>query len=208
MQIIKITQSQAVGDNFTIEFDNGVKLKCFTENVAEFCLYTGMELDDETCVRLESAAAMSRTKRRAARIVSYRAVSEGELVRKLSEKGESVENARAAAKRLVDVGAVNDKSYAEDITRHYERMGYGAAKIKYELAKRKIPRELWDDALSTMRDDTEIIDRLLASRLRGTECDKMTLKKASDYLARRGFSWEEIKAAIRRAGEYDLSEDE
>ena len=40
----------------------------------------------------------------------------------------------------------------------------------------------------------------LASRLRGGEDDPKQIKKVSDALCRRGFSWEEIRSGLRRYG--------
>ena len=40
----------------------------------------------------------------------------------------------------------------------------------------------------------------MAARLKGREPDREALKKASDYLARRGFGWQDIAAALRRYG--------
>ena len=38
-------------------------------------------------------------------------------------------------------------------------------------------------------------------KLRGAEPTREALKKVSDYLARRGFGWEEISAALERYAE-------
>ena len=84
------------------------------------------------------------------------------------------------------------------MVRHYSAKGYGVRKLRDELYRRGVPRELWEDALAELEPDTSGIDRLLAQKLRGAEPTRENLKRASDYLARRGFGWEEISAAIER----------
>ena len=71
--------------------------------------------------------------------------------------------------------------------------------MRDELFKRKVPRELWDEALEELPEQDDAVDRLLRSRLRGADPeDRTALKKATDALLRRGFSWEEIKTAVER----------
>ena len=43
-------------------------------------------------------------------------------------------------------------------------------------------------------------DALLRQKLKGAQPDRKELKKASDALARRGFRWQDISAALRRYG--------
>ena len=83
----------------------------------------------------------------------------------------------------------------------YARKGYGKRKIRDELYRRGIPRELWDEALSQIEeeDNTSAIDAFLEKKLKGSH-DPKDVKRASDALARRGFSWSEISDGLRRYG--------
>ena len=69
--------------------------------------------------------------------------------------------------------------------------------MQQELARRGIPKELWDEAMEQMPAQDDTIDRLLQSRLRG-EVDRAALKRASDFLLRKGYGWDEIKSALER----------
>ena len=53
----------------------------------------------------------------------------------------------------------------------------------------------------------DAIDRFLAAKLRGRPADEKTIKKTIDALLRRGFSYGEIREALRRY-EADLEENE
>ena len=69
-----------------------------------------------------------------------------------------------------------------------------------ELRRRGVPREHWDAALQEVEDWEEGMDAFLRKRLGGTAPDPKDLKRASDALARRGYGWGEINAALRRYG--------
>ncbi len=62
------------------------------------------------------------------------------------------------------------------------------------------PPELWDDALSQLPDSADAIDGFLKKKLGGRTPDRATLKKLSDALLRRGFSWNDIRPALNRLG--------
>ena len=66
--------------------------------------------------------------------------------------------------------------------RHYAAKGYGAGRIRSELYRRGIPRELWDDALQELPEQDDQIDALLRRRLRSDTPDRDELRRASDYL--------------------------
>ena len=93
-----------------------------------------------------------RAKARALRLLEKRDYSEAELAAKLVEKGDDPDSARAAAARMAELGFVNDENYAAMVVRHYAAKGYGRARIREELRRRKLPRELWDAALDELED--------------------------------------------------------
>ena len=130
--------------------------------------------------------------------------SEKELRTKLTQKGASEADIEAVVALCLDYGFVNDEEYAGMIARHYAAMGYGPGRVRTELQRRGVPKELWDDALSELPEDTDAIDRLLAARLRGKDAsDRKERDKAAAALFRKGYSWEDIRAALRRYGQDD-----
>lgn len=140
----------------------------------------------------------NKTLQRALKMLERRDYSRGELTEKLMEKGEPAAESEAAAQRLEELGLINDGRYAAIVVRHYAAKGYGLSRIKNELYRRHIDRDLWDEALEELPDQSGRLDSLLRQKLRGQLSDPTQLKKATDALARRGFSWNEIKAAVAR----------
>ena len=140
---------------------------------------------------------LENTKKRALRILAKRSISEKEMLKKLTEKGESQENADETIKWLVEMGYINDFDYATLIVRHYAGKGYGIARIKDELYKKGIPRDYWDEKLADL-DKSELKDtalEFLQKKLRGST-DKNDLRRAQDALVRRGYSYDDAKTAV------------
>ena len=135
-------------------------------------------------------------KKRALRILDKRDVSRKMLIDKLTEKGASEEDAQEVADWLCDIGAVNDARFAELVVRHYALKGYGVRRIREELYRRGIHRDLWEEALSQLPEAEDTVYRLLTNKLRGTEGAPADIQRAQNALLRRGYSWEEIRAAV------------
>lgn len=150
---------------------------------------------------------LERAKARALKLLEGRDYGRAELAAKLVEKGEEPEAAEQAAERMAELGFVNDGNYAGMVVRHYAAKGFGRQRIREELRRRRLPRELWDAALEELPDQTETADRLLETRLRGRAPEGDELRRACAYLLRRGFSWDEVKEAAARLSEgWELDE--
>ncbi len=184
-------------DRYILHFDDAQTLEVSETVVAKVRLLPGRELEEtelET-VKLELGKQSARAK--AAAMIGTRALTEKELKKRLSEKGISEEDAKEASSWLRDIGALDDAEYARSLVHRCAAKGYGEARIKDEFYKRGVPRELWEEALSGYTANEESIDRLLRAKLKNG-ADRKEMKKASDALFRRGFSWDEIREAISR----------
>lgn len=206
-KVLKIELIPGYKNSYRVYFDDDTQIRCFTKNILDFSLEPGKILDDVSYDELKAAVSESLTRERAARLLSQRQMSEKELELNLIKKGEPEEYAQRAVAWLRDLGALDDSAYASSIVRYYAKKGFGMAKIKDELFKRYIPRELWEEALEHMPDCDEAVKRIIASKLKGTKPDRKELKKVSDALYRRGFSWDEIRDAIKRY-EADLDQED
>ena len=185
-----IELKQTAPERFLARFDTGEEVRTTLAVVTDFHLRSGKELTAPELDALRAASERSRCRQRALRIIGARAMSVKELTDRLKEKGESPENAEDAAAWLQEMHLLDDAQYAAK--------GYGAGRIRNELYRRGIPRELWDDALQELPEQDAQIDTLLRRRLRSDTPDRDELRRASDYLYRRGFGRDEIRAAIAR----------
>lgn len=194
----KIEGSQHDRNRCTLCFDDGSRIKSFVSVLADLSLYSGMELSEAELERVRAASSKASARARAMRIISARAVSRDELIDRLTDKGISCETAEDTADYLESIGAINDTEYAGMIVRDYSAKGYGMARIKSELYRRGIDKSMWDNCLEEYPDMDEAIDRLIMSKLGGAAADRKDIKRVTDALYRRGFSWDEIKSGVSR----------
>lgn len=204
MRIERVEPSRHKRGRVLVFLEDGACLKITEQELLDFGLRPGDELDGAALARLKEAAGISDVKVRAADLVGRRAMSRRELERKLQERGASQAEARYAAEWLEAIGAIDDQDYAALLVRHYGQMGYGPARVREKLREKGIPRELWDEALEELGDSAGQIDAFLSGKLHGRVPEEREKKRLSDALARRGFSWGEIRAAwLRRGAETD-----
>ena len=198
MRIKEVKPSQRKKGRFLVILEDGDILRITEEELLRFGLRSGEELGEETLEALRSSAKTSQVKAQAAGMIGRRALSKSELQRRLIRGGAAEADAQAAADWLEDIGAVDDPAYAAAVVRDYGRRGYGPARIREELRRRGVPRELWEVALEELPDNEDILDDLIRKRCRGDLSDPREVKRLSDGLLRRGFSWSQVKEALSR----------
>lgn len=200
MRIEKIERSKHKQEQILVRLEGGDLLRITEDELLHFGLYEGLDISPETVVELQKRAAASETRARAANLIAARPLSRRELEKRLREKGAAEDDAAAAADWLEKLGALDDLAYAKAVVRHYSAAGCGEAKLRDELFRRGVPRELWDEALAAAPDARETISRVLASRLKGRTPDEAERKKLSALLLRRGFAWNDVRAALSALG--------
>ena len=206
MRVERVEASKHKKGRVLVFLGDGACLKITEQELLDFGLRSGDELDEEALKRLKEAAGVSNTRAAAADLIGKRAMSRRDLERKLQEKGASETEARYAAEWLEAIGALNDAEYAAALVRHYSRLGYGPARVREKLYEKGVPRELWEDALEELPADGGQVDAFLRSKLRGRPPDEKEKRRLTNALLRRGFPWGEVKSAWRRLGE-EMQED-
>lgn len=201
LRITEIKQTSA--ERFTLIFSDGRELKTSLGVITDKYLHSEMELTDEEYEEIYAASTLSLAKSRALKIINARPMSRKEMRDRLIEKGESPDNAELCADWLCEMGLINDESYAGSVVRHYAAKGYGVTRIRQELRRHGVPNELWDSALEQMPEQDDKIERFIRARLTDAD-DRAQIKKISDALYRRGYSWDEIKRAINKVKSEDF----
>lgn len=209
MRITKLTPSKKVRDRYCLDLEDGSSVTVNVNLIADHSLYTGRDLTDEELDALRNDADRAQLRARALRITGTRAMSRRELTDRLAEKGADEPDAEETADWLEKLGVLNDEEYAKMTARHYASRGYGEGRVRDELYRRGVPKELWEDALAEMEVPEEKIDRLIESRLRGS-ADEKAVQKVTAMLLRRGFKWDAVRRALERykisieESEYDI----
>ena len=176
-------------------FDDGAKMGLYRQTVEDFALYSGKELDEGEMQALRSAAGQMSAKMRAVRIVSAASVSRRDLEARLVRKGEDPQQAKEAVAWMEDLHLVDDRATAEQVVSTCISKGYGLSRAKQALYEKRIPKELWEDALADYPDQTEKITAFLKNRL-DADSDEKQIRRAVDALIRRGHSYGTIRRVL------------
>lgn len=115
---------------------------------------------------------------------------------------EVVEEAIAYVKSF---GYINDRRYAENYIR-FRAQSKSRVQILQELQRKGVSRETalaaWEEVSSTEEMDERSLIRSLVLKQypSGSTLDEGQMRRLQGYLARRGFSWEDISAVLSQEG--------
>jgi regulatory protein len=141
---------------------------------------------------------------RALGLLVRREHSRKELARKLTSRGVQTEDAQAAVDRMTAEGWQDDARFAEQLVRSRANNGYGPLRIRAELGTHGLDREAVAAAMDSYDGDwAENARDLVRRRFPGGAEDPVLRRKAADFLIRRGFSGDQVRAAAR----FDPDED-
>ena len=199
-------------DRVLVFLEGGELLKITENELLCYDLRPGAELSAELAEELKRAAARSEMKARGAQLTgsrysgvvldrSFRLSAEpvgDQVVEHLTRRGGDRDAAEETALWLEELGAVDEAAYGAAVVRHYSAAGYGPGRIRQELQRRGVPRELWEELLSQMPPAEEAAERFIQSKCKGKQLDREMLRKLSAALQRRGFSWQDIGPVLRR----------
>ena len=183
-------------------------MRLYRQTVEDFCLYTGMELEDDQLAALRKASGQMSAKMRAVRIVAASSVSKSDLQQRLIRKGEDPEQAKNAVSWMEDLNLIDDQKTAEQIVSNCIRKGYGLARAKQALYEKQIPKHLWEDVLADYPDQETYIREYLCEKVTDPG-DPKQVKKAIEALIRRGHSYGTIRRQLEAVspGTQDFLED-
>ena len=198
MVIQELKPSQRVQGRWLAMLEDGSILRVGQQEIADFALYAGRELTEEEAAALTAGLRSRQMRERALELLSRKPQSRRELTRQLIEWGAGPEEADAVCDRMEELGYLTEAAYAARIVEVYSARGFGEKKLRDELYRRGVPREEWDEALARVEDATQAIDDFLQKKLTGWTGDRKQLQKVTAALARRGFSWSDIRDALAR----------
>ncbi len=194
MQIESIKPGRRDKSKLILHFTDG----SYAETAAEdsYMLKVGQDISSEYVLELSKKYREHKAKKSAANSLSHRNMSSHELLRKLRERGYSDEEAEKAARWLEDIGAIDDERYAAQCAAYYKNRGYGALRIREELRRRGIPRDMAEEIIDELPGSENEITSLIEKKLRGEELTPDKKRKIVAMLTRRGFKYDEIRAGF------------
>lgn len=134
----------------------------------------------------------------ALRLLARREHSRREIALKLAQRGLAASDYDAVLDEFEERGWLSDERYAEMLVRHRLESGYGPLRIRADLQQkgiREIPPSL--SAISERDWRQAAVDaRARRFGLEQLEGDRKLWAKQAGYLARRGFSGDQIEYAL------------
>ena len=141
---------------------------------------------------------------RALALLVRREHSRKELARKLTARGVDKDEAAAAVERMTAEGWQSNERFGEQLVRSRASMGQGPLRIRAELATHGLDREAVAAAMDGYDGDWgENARSMIRRRFPGGLEDRALRHKAAEFLARRGFTGDQIRAATQ----FDPDED-
>jgi regulatory protein len=140
---------------------------------------------------------------RALALLVRREHSRKELTRKLLARGIARGDADAAVGKMAQAGWQDDTRFACSLARTRATAGYGPLHIRAELATHGIGSDAIEAAFTALAEAgedgwraraRELVERRFGLTLQSASAAR---RKAADFLARRGFDGDSIRAAIR-----------
>ncbi len=155
---------------------------------------------------MENDKILSReqVKEKALRLLEFRSHSEGELKQKLKRAGGNDEDIEYVTDFCREYGFLNDEKYAYSLAKDLSNIKkFGRNRIKSELIRRGISKELAELAISEIQDNEDEVLKLAEKKLKGN-FDRKNCDKAIRFLIYRGYDLTDIKNAIERLKSNEL----
>ncbi len=205
---MKIVSLKALKKHLTaVTLENGSELLLDSDIVAEKGLIKGAFISDPNALIYESD--YKRAKSRALWYLSRADQTEKGLLKKLIVAGFSKKAAENAVARMVELGLINDRNFAEKYCEALSLSGASQREIYFKLIKKDIPKAIVMEVLETEeQSECDKVLNLLKTKYARKLDTKENLQKTVAALARKGFSFSDIKDALKiLEQEFDYNED-
>lgn len=201
------------GSMMCVELSGGglaqeMKIYIHSEIIRKYNVAKGMELSEEEADRLIYENDLRRARERALYLMESRDHSYRELFDKL-EKNYSEDICFEVCNRLAEIGVINDRRYAEKLCRQlFEVKKLGRYRVKQEMRLKGLGSEIIEETMENFSEEDEPFERLeklVEQKYERYLTDRKGVEKVRNALARKGYSFGEIKEVLDL---YDLDFDD
>lgn len=154
-------------------------------------------------VRCQKAAApksneFTRAKNKAFHLLKFRDRSYHELFVRLKEKFPE-ETCVQVCEHLKVLGFLDDEKFAKEFAQSLVRSKMASCRgVRGELLQKGVNRDIVEDVMGNLQCDDKVqIRALLQRKYRAFREDEKVRQRAQNFLLRRGFSWGDVRAAMR-----------
>lgn len=201
------------GSMMCVELSGGglaqeMKIYIHSEIIRKYNVAKGMELSEEEADRLIYENDLRRARERALYLMESRDHSYRELFDKL-EKNYSEDICFEVCNRLAEIGVINDRRYAEKLCRQlFEVKKLGRYRVRQEMRLKGLGSEIIEEAMENFSEEDvpfERLEKLVEQKYERYLTDRKGVEKVKNALARKGYSFGEIKEVLDL---YDLDFDD
>lgn len=202
MTITSITQTKSFEDRVTLHLDGEYWLTLNKNQLIDFGLYKGYEIDDELKLKLEQASQINKVLDKAIGYLTIRPRSVREIRDYLKKKEVDSVLIEQTINILINKKFLSDLEFAKWYAKaRFSQKKYGINKIKADLAQKGVSKDIVREALGeTDQDDNfENLIELAKKFIPKIKAkDQVELRqKLIQRLASRGFLFEEITKALK-----------
>ncbi|MBQ5591333.1 MAG: regulatory protein RecX [Clostridia bacterium] len=209
---MKITAKQGRGTKIHIHIDGEYLLTVDEDFWFSSGYVSGDEIDDGDLAAFKEAAGSRLAFNSAMFSLDMRDHSEREIRQKLSRKYDE-QAVDTAVEKLLDLGLVNDRRYAELLTRElFERKKYGKNRVRSELYRKGIASDTVNEVLEEYEnenkpDNVQTIVDIIRKKYYNKLIDEKSRQKVVAALVRLGYSFSDIRQAMREFTSDDFYEE-
>lgn len=196
MKITSIKQQVKRTNRYSIYVDDAYSFSLSESALIESKLASGQELTSEEVAQYKQLSSDDKLYGTALRYVALRLRSEWELLSYLERKGAPPALSQQLLNKLSNLGLVSDEQFAASFV-HDRRLLRPTSRRKLiaELRKKRIPQAIIDKAVGNESSDEQAALQDLVTRKR-RQSKYQDNQKLMQYLARQGFSYDDIKRAL------------
>ena len=203
-----VTELKPVQGCMRVAFDDAPSLRIRKCHFAKLPLEEGDEIDPEEYVNRVASLQFADAYESALTSLDASARTASEIDRSLRMKGFVAPVAEAVVERLKENGLIDDQRLAARLAETQLTKPVGLYAMKRKLRAKGISDEDAAEALESFDDDQQRAAAIQAARKLLRRYENLPVRecrgKLSQALARRGFSWDAVSAAVEAVLEEDL----
>ena len=201
--VTRLVAQQKNPNRVSVFIDGAFAFGVHVDLVVEFGLHKGKGLDVEAQEEIIAADRVRAARETAMGYLGYGARTEREVRQKLIRSGFDDNVAEDTVARLRELGYLDDAAYARSYAQaRFRNRGYGPGRLRSDLMRRGIAAALIDAVLDDLTEQEDMLEAARRHaekrwpRLAAEPDARKRRKKLSDYLVRRGFSYDIARSII------------
>ena len=192
------------GSTYRIDFDEGEPAYLNSEIINKFNIKAGLDLPLSAWQQIQAENDYRKARERALYLLDFKDYSFVEMFKKLRQNYDE-ELCYRVMQKLVEMGVINDRRYAEGLARHYiEVKLFGRRRAFQEMRLKGLTKEVIDLTLSEYEDGVrERLRTLIEKKYLRYLGDEKGLNRTKNALVRYGYDFSDINAVLREIGQED-----